>query len=122
MGRLSGKCALITGAAQGIGKATVEAFSKEGATVIATDINAEALQQLKSIPGVTVKVLDVTDKKSVQEFDAGPIDILFNCAGYVHHGSILDCDETAWDFSFNLNVKSMYFMCKKFIPKVIFKY
>ncbi|GAB6032845.1 Putative diacetyl reductase [(R)-acetoin forming] 2 [Chamberlinius hualienensis] len=121
MGRLSGKRALITGAAQGIGKATVQAFSKEGATVIATDINQNALQDLEQLSGVSIKVLDVTDKNAIDNLNVEDIDILFNCAGYVHHGTLLDCDVKAWDFSFNLNVKSMYLMCQKFIPKMIAK-
>jgi len=122
MGRLEGKKAVVSAAAQGIGRATVLAFVKEGAEVIATDINEQKLNELEGLKGVTVKVLDVTDSKAVKKFaeDFGKnVDILFNCAGFVHHGTILDTDDAAWDFSFNLNVKSMFHMCKAFIPHML---
>lgn len=121
MGRLDGKVAIVTAAAQGIGEATVRKFWAEGASVYATDINAKKLKQLKEeIPGIKTSVLDVTNASEIKSFleDIEHVDILFNCAGYVHHGTILDCDEKTWDFSFDLNVKSMYRMCFAFIQKL----
>lgn len=121
MGRLDGKVAIVTAAAQGIGEATVRKFWAEGASVYATDINAKKLKQLKEeIPGIKTSVLDVTNASEIKSFleDIEHVDILFNCAGYVHHGTILDCDEKTWDFSFDLNVKSMYRMCFAFIHKL----
>ncbi|XP_070568042.1 dehydrogenase/reductase SDR family member 6-like [Ptychodera flava] len=121
MGRLEGKVILVTAAAQGIGEASARAFAKEGAKVIATDINGEKLKELDTVPGIETKVLDVTNKDSIAalvgQFDR--IDVLFNCAGCVFKGTILAGDETDWDFSFNLNVKSMFLMCRQVIPKMI---
>lgn len=119
MGRLDGKTAVVTAAAQGIGRTTAEAFLREGAKVIATDINLEKLQELKAV-GASCQVLDVTDSNAVQDFakTVPKVDILFNCAGFVFHGTLLDTEEKDWDFSFDLNVKSMYRMCKAFIPKM----
>jgi len=116
--RLKGKKALCTAAAQGIGRAVAEAFLREGATVIATDINEGKLADLK---GATVRRLDVTDSAAVEKLAAeiGAIDILFNCAGYVHQGTILDCAEKDWDFSFDLNVKGMYRMIRAFLPAML---
>lgn len=111
MNRLKNKTALITAAGQGIGKATAKLFSENGATVIATDINVMALEKLKSEhPTIQTRILDVTKPEDVQNFCASltSLDVLFNCAGYVHSGSLLECSENDWDFSFNLNVKSMY--------------
>ena len=110
VGRLSGKTMLITAAGQGIGRASAEACAAQGAAVFATDINDAALAELSAINGVTSLKLDVTDQPSVERVMAriGAIDVLFNCAGFVHAGSILECDEAAWDFSFELNVKAMY--------------
>ncbi|MFS8183296.1 SDR family oxidoreductase [Pseudovibrio denitrificans] len=121
MGRLTGKTALITAAGQGIGRATVEAYAAEGAKVFATDINEAALAELNAIDGVTGLKLDVTNADEVQETlkKTGPLDILFNCAGFVHNGTILECDEDAWDFSFNLNVKAMYRLCRAAIPAML---
>lgn len=118
MTRLSGKTALVTAAGQGIGKATAELFSSEGAQVIATDINEAALQNLA---GCRTRRLDVTDKAAIKALAAelGAVDILFNCAGYVAHGPILDCSEEDWDFSYELNVKSMYRMVKAFLPAML---
>lgn len=117
-GRLAGKTALITAAGQGIGRATVEAFIREGARVIATDINPA---QLATLSGCTTRVLDVTDTAAIKALAAeiGAIDILFNCAGFVASGSILECDETAWDFSFNLNVRSMYQLIRAVLPGML---
>ena len=115
---LIGKVALVTAAAQGIGRATAERFAESGAQVIATDINADLLDGLQ---GCETRLLDVTDSAAVAALaaDLGAVDLLFNCAGYVHHGSILDCDEAAWDFSFNLNVKSMYRTIRAFLPAML---
>ncbi|MCE4059153.1 SDR family oxidoreductase [Pandoraea sputorum] len=120
-GRLAGKTAVITAAAQGIGRACVEAYLREGARVIATDLSADALAQLDDHPNLTRRTLDVTDGAAVTTLanELGAIDVLFNCAGFVHHGSILECDEAAWDFSFDLNVKSMYRTTRAFLPAML---
>lgn len=118
MKRLEGKTALITAAAQGIGRASAELFASEGARVIATDINSELL---RDISGCEVRQLDVLNPDAIIALaqDVGPINILFNCAGYVHSGSILDCEEKDWQFSFDLNVTSMYRMIRAFLPGMI---
>ena len=118
MARLSGKTALVTAAGQGIGRATAELFVREGAQVIATDINEDALQNLT---GCRTRRLDVTDKDAVEKLAAelGAVDILFNCAGYVANGPILACAEADWDFSFELNAKSMYRTTKAFLPAML---
>ncbi|VVE81039.1 SDR family oxidoreductase [Pandoraea sputorum] len=120
-GRLAGKTAVMTAAAQGIGRACVEAYLREGARVIATDLSADALAQLDDHPNLTRRTLDVTDGAAVTTLanELGAIDVLFNCAGFVHHGSILECDEAAWDFSFDLNVKSMYRTTRAFLPAML---
>ncbi len=119
-GRLAGKKILCTAAGQGIGKATAEAFAREGATVLATDINAEALATLEGIP---TQVLDVRDGAAITALieAEGPFDGLFNCAGFVHHGTILECEDSDWDFSFDLNVKSMYRLCRAALPGMVAK-
>ncbi len=119
--RLNGKRALVTAAAQGIGRATAQAFAAEGAQVIATDVHEDNLAQLNGISGISTRRLDVTDGDSViaTAADVGAVDILFNCAGFVHHGSVLDCGESDWDFSFDLNVKSMYFTIRAFLPAML---
>ncbi len=116
--RLQGKRALITAAGQGIGRATAEAFVREGAFVIATDVNAEALQTLE---GAHTEPLDVTDPEAIKAVAARHpgVEVLFNCAGYVHHGTILDCDEEAWAYSYELNVTAQYRMIKAFLPRMI---
>jgi 2-keto-3-deoxy-L-fuconate dehydrogenase len=116
--RLANKTALITAAGQGIGRATAEAFIREGARVIATDINQD---QLATLTGCTTRRLDVTDAAAIAALakETGGIDVLFNCAGFVHNGTILDCDEEAWDFSFDLNVRSMYRLIRAFLPGMI---
>ena len=120
--RLENKNIVVTAAGQGIGRATAIAFSNEGANVYATDINETTLKSLnKEHQNIKVKRLDSTDKSAVEEFSKSldKIDVLFNAVGFVHHGSILECDEKDWDFSFNVNIKSMYFMIKSLIPKMI---
>lgn len=116
-GRLTGKHALLTAAGQGIGRATAELFISEGAEVIATDLESELLNGLEC----RAEVLDVTDKDAVFDLVAGlaRLDILFNCAGYVHTGTILECDDKDWDFSFSLNVKSMYWTMQAALPKML---
>lgn len=120
--RLQGKKALVTAAAQGIGRASAIAFAREGASVLATDINEEALCTLAAEAGdIRVQTLDVTDGAAVERTvaAAGDIDVLFNCAGFVHHGSILECGEKDWDFSLDLNVKSMYRMIRACLPGML---
>jgi 2-keto-3-deoxy-L-fuconate dehydrogenase len=117
-GRLSGKITLVTAAAQGIGRATAEAFAREGAQVIAADINDSALAKLDHVQPLK---LDVTQPEMIAECakKIGPIDVLFNCAGFVHSGSIKDCTEEDWDFGMTLNVRSMFRMIKAFLPGMI---
>jgi len=116
--RIVGKMAVVTAAGSGIGRATAEMFVREGAKVIATDINESAVS---AIPGVTACKLDVTDRAAIQRFAAeiGAIDVLFNCAGFVHSGTILQCTEQDWDFAFNLNVRSMYHLIRAFLPSML---
>ncbi|CAG5130173.1 unnamed protein product [Candidula unifasciata] len=121
MGRLNGKVFVLSAAGQGIGRAVALMAAREGAKVIATDINGETLKELNGVEGIETRVLDVANKEAVEQFAKSipHIDILFNCAGYVHDGTLLDCDEKTWDFSFNVNVKSLYYMCSQFVPKFI---
>ena len=116
MKRLEGKTCLLTAAAQGIGRATALAMAAEGATVIATDINFEALDGLA--PSIQTRALDVMDPKAIQSLasELGAVDVLFNCAGYVANGTILDCEDQDWAFSFDLNVTAMYRMIRAFLP------
>ena len=120
-GRLKGKKALLSAAAQGIGRASALAFAAEGAEVIATDINAETLAEIAETDGVTVRTLDVMDNDAVTSLagETGSVDILFNGAGFVHHGSILDCTESEWDFGFDLNVKGAFRMIRAFLPAML---
>jgi 2-keto-3-deoxy-L-fuconate dehydrogenase len=122
-GRLAGKTAFITAAAQGIGRGAALAFAREGAQVWATDVNAKTLAGLEGRDGIRTRVLDVLDEVAIGKVAAevGPVDVLFNCAGYVHHGTILDCTPKDWDFSFNLNVKSMYLVTRAFLPGMLNK-
>ena len=120
--RLENKNIVVTAAGQGIGRATAIVFHNEGANVIATDINDKTLETLnKEYPNIKVKNLDSTNKQAIEKFSASlnKVDVLFNAVGFVHHGTILDCDEKDWDFSFDVNVKSMYFMIKEILPKMI---
>lgn len=118
---LSGKTALVTAAAQGIGRATALAFAAEGAEVTATDINLDRLEELADTPGISARRLDVTDAQAVNSLAAEmpPLNVLCNVAGFVHNGTILDCAEEDWDFSFDLNVKSMYRMIRAFLPAML---
>lgn len=120
--RLKNKRTLITAAGQGIGLATALAFANEGAEVVATDINPDTLNSLSNEnPRIETRLLDVTKPEEIQQAaeETGPIDVLFNCAGFVHHGTILDCEESDWEFSFNLNVRSMYRMIRAFLPAML---
>ncbi len=116
--RLAGKTALVTAAGQGIGRAVAEAFAREGAKVIATDINLALLQ---SLAGCTVERLDVLDPAAIHAAAArhSAVDVLFNGAGFVHHGTVLDCSEDDWEFAFNLNVRSMFRTVKAFVPGMV---
>ena len=121
-GRLEGKKIIVTAAGQGIGKATAIAFHNEGADVIATDLNDKTLADLnKEYSNINVHTLDSTDNSAILEFvkTLDKVDVLFNAVGFVHHGTILDCEEKDWDFSFDVNIKAMYFMCKAIIPLMV---
>jgi 2-keto-3-deoxy-L-fuconate dehydrogenase len=119
--RLAGKTAFVTAAGQGIGRATAEAFAREGARVIATDLNESLLAGLAELPGVTTRRLDVLDAAAIAAAaaSAGPVDVLFNGAGFVHAGSVLDCTEEEWSFAFELNVRSQYRTIKAFVPGML---
>jgi len=118
-GRLQGKTVLVTAAGQGMGRAAVLAFAREGAKVVASDLNDALLSKLPT--EITTRRLDVLDDVAVHAFveSIGAVDVLFNCAGYVAHGTIVDCSIKDWDFSFDLNVRSMFVMTKAMLPKMI---
>ena len=120
MQKLKGKTAFVTAAGQGIGRAVAEKFAEQGARVIATDINADLLADY-SDSNIHTEVLDVTDRDAViSAIEAqGSLDILFNCAGYVANGTVLECDEASWDFSFKLNVTSMYYTISAALPAML---
>jgi 2-keto-3-deoxy-L-fuconate dehydrogenase len=120
-GRLAGKRALITAAANGIGRETALAFTREGAQVLATDVSPDGLSSLKSEDArLETAILDVTRPASVNElFAQRSFDVVFNCAGWVHQGTILDCDDSAWNRSFQINVDSMYRICRAAIPQML---
>ncbi len=121
-GRLENKTALVTAAGQGIGRATALAFAREGAKVWATDINEETLATLADeAPGVEVRRLDVTDGDAIAAImaEAPAFDVLFNCAGHVHTGTILDCSEADWDLSFDINVRAMYRIIRAALPAML---
>jgi 2-keto-3-deoxy-L-fuconate dehydrogenase len=122
-GRLAGKTAFITAAGQGIGRGAALAFAREGARVWATDLNAKALAGIEGKDGIRTRMLDATDEAAINKLagEVGQVDILFNCAGFVHHGTILDCTPKDWDFSFNLNVKSMYLVTRALLPGMLKK-
>ncbi|WP_226622885.1 SDR family oxidoreductase [Alloyangia pacifica] len=119
--RLAGKKAVITAAGQGIGRATAERFAAEGAEVIATDINEAALEELGKIEGITAKALNVLDGAAISAFaeEVGPVDVLFNCAGIVHAGTLLEATEDEWDFAFDLNAKAQFRMIRAFLPGML---
>jgi 2-keto-3-deoxy-L-fuconate dehydrogenase len=120
-GRLEGKRALITAAAQGIGRATAIAMAREGALVLATDIDTTLLVELEAEEGITTEPLDVTDAGAIAALakEQGAFDVLVNVAGFVHHGSILDLEEKDYEFSMNLNVRSMYRVIRAFLPAML---
>lgn len=121
MGRLDKKIVVVTAAANGIGRASALAFCAEGATVYATDIDLVKLKEIEQPGRIIVSKLDVTNKTAIEEFakTIDHIDVLFNVAGFVHHGALLDTEESDWDFTMNVNIKSMFLMCKAFLPKMI---
>ena len=119
--RLEGKTALVTAAGQGIGKASVLAMAAEGARVWATDVNASLLASYDGVPNVRTAVLDVLDKQAIEALisDLPPLDVLFNCAGFVHAGSILEATDAEWDFAFQLNVRAQFWMIQAALPKMV---
>jgi len=121
-GRLAGKVAFVTAAAQGMGRGAALAFAREGARVWATDINEQGLASLQQ-EGIRTRALDVTDEAAIARVarEAGDVDVLFNCAGIVHHGSILDASSADWDQAFAVNVKSMFLVARAFIPGMLKK-
>ena len=122
MKKLENKNIIVTAAGHGIGRATAIAYSKEGANVTATDINEKTLKSLnEEFPNIKVSILDSTKNDDIKVFFSkiDKVDVLFNAVGYVHHGTIMECEEKDWDFSFNVNVKSMYLMIKEILPKMI---
>jgi len=122
-GRLAGKTAFVTAAGQGMGRGAALAFAREGASVWASDVNPKTLAGLEGKDGARTRVLDVTDETSIAKTSAevGDIDILFNCAGIVHHGTILECAPKDWDQTFAVNVKSMYLVTRAFLPGMLRK-
>lgn len=123
MERLTGKTALVTAAGQGIGRATAERMAREGARVIATDVNDAALAALAGIAGISARRLDVLDAAAITAMAAevGQVDILFNCAGVVHNGTVLEASEADWDFAFDLNAKAQFRMIRAFLPGMLAK-
>jgi 2-keto-3-deoxy-L-fuconate dehydrogenase len=121
--RLKGKVCVVTAAGQGIGAATAQAFAREGGTVWATDVDEAKLAALKGTSGITVRKLDVLDKAAIGALakETGTIDVLFNCAGFVHHGSVLDATDEQWRFAFDLNVRSMFWTIQAFLPGMLEK-
>ena len=119
--RLQGKTALVTAAGQGIGKASVLAMAAEGAQVIATDLNPKLLAAYEGVANVRTAVLDVLDKSAIQSLVATlpPLQVLFNCAGFVHNGSIQQASDEEWDFAFNLNVRAQYWMIQAVLPGML---
>jgi 2-keto-3-deoxy-L-fuconate dehydrogenase len=118
--RLQGKLALVTAAGQGIGRAIAEAFIAQGAQVIATDVDAGKLAGLRTLWSRKLDVRSTADIEALAK-EIGALDILVNCAGYVHQGTVLDCSEQTWDFSFDLNVKSIHRMLRAFLPGMVQK-
>jgi len=122
-GRLAGKTAFITAAAQGMGQAAALAFAREGARVWATDINAQQLKSIEGRDGIRTRQLDVTDEPAIARIaqEAGDVDVLFNCAGIVHNGSILEASPRDWDQAFSVNVRSMFLVARAFLPGMLKK-
>ncbi|MFZ1471221.1 MAG: SDR family oxidoreductase [Paracoccaceae bacterium] len=122
MGRLAGKTCVVTAAGQGIGRASALAMHREGGRVIATDINSKTLAELADL-GLETQLLNVRDAAAVAEFAAGlpETDVLFNCAGFVANGTLLDCSEEDWAFSLDLNITAMFRMCRAFVPGMVAK-
>jgi 2-keto-3-deoxy-L-fuconate dehydrogenase len=120
-GRLAGKTAFITAAGQGIGAAAARAMASEGATVFATDVKPALLESYRGVANITTRVLDVLDDAAVQRAiaDLPPLSVMFNCAGYVHNGTILDCTPKDWDFSFNLNARAQYIAIQAALPRML---
>ena len=119
--RLKGKVALVTAAGQGIGRASAIAMAKEGATVYATDVNLKLLESLTGQPGIVTQKLDVLDDLQIKFTIEGlpPLNILFNCAGFVHHGTIIETHDEDWDFSFNLNVRAPFKVIQAALPRMV---
>ena len=119
--RLAGKTAFVTAAGQGIGKATALAFAREGAQVWATDVNDKLLETYKGVANVTTRKLDALDDKAITAIakEIGTVQVLFNCAGFVHHGTALDCTDAQWDFAFNLNVRAQWKTAQAFLPAML---
>jgi 2-keto-3-deoxy-L-fuconate dehydrogenase len=120
-GRLQGKTAIITAAGAGIGRASALMFAREGAKVYATDINEQSLKELAGTDGIVTRKLDVLDDAQIKAAakEIGAVDVLFNCAGYVHHGTIFETTDKDWDFTMNLNVRAMFWMTRAFLPAML---
>jgi NAD(P)-dependent dehydrogenase (short-subunit alcohol dehydrogenase family) len=121
--RLEGKVCVVTAAGQGIGAATARAFAEQGGEVWATDVDAGKLQALAPVKGIQTRRLDVLDRSAIGALarETGTVDVLFNCAGFVHHGTVLDATDEQWEFAFNLNVRSMFWTIQAFLPGMLAK-